>query len=74
MPALHAAQRTWPACDWYLPTPQGVQELTAAPSEYVPTPHAVHDVAPTSVPVFVIEPAPHCMHDVLPATPAYVPA
>ena len=48
--------------------------LAADTVEYLPAAHSLHELAPTSVPVFVIEPAPHSAHDVLLATPAYVPA
>ena len=48
--------------------------FTADTVEYLPALHSPHELAPTLVPVFVIEPASHCSHDVLPATPEYLPA
>ena len=48
--------------------------LAADTVEYLPAVHSLHELAPTSMPVFVIEPAPHCVQDVLPATPACIPA
>ena len=48
--------------------------LAADTVEYLPAAHSLHELAPTSVPVFVIDPAPHASHDVLPALPEYWPA
>ena len=42
--------------------------------EYLPAAHGVHELAPASVPVFVIEPAPHSMHDVTFDAVEYLPA
>ena len=42
--------------------------------ENLPALHSPHELAPCSMPVFVIEPASHSSHDVLPALREYLPA
>ena len=45
--------------------------------EYLPAAHRVHEVAPASAPVFVIEPAAHLLQSAAllkPVVPLYVPA
>ena len=43
---------------------QSVHDATFDAVEYCPAPHAVHELAPASEPVFVIDPAAQAMHDV----------
>ena len=47
---------------------------TADTVENLPALHSPHELAPCSMPVFVIEPASHSSHDVLPALREYLPA
>ena len=50
-----------------------VHKATFDAVEYLPAAHGVHELAPASVPVFVIEPAPHSMHDVTFDAVEYLP-
>ena len=74
MPASHAKQSACPAVDWYSPAVQSLHASTADTVEYRPTLHSLHELAPSLMPVFVIEPASHGSHDVLPVRSAYLPA
>ena len=61
-PASHRSHDVLPALPEYLPAWQSVQAPTDD-TVYWPAAHAVHVVAPTSLPVFVIQPASHSAHD-----------
>ena len=61
-PASHCVHDVLPATPAYLPAWQSLQAPTDDP-EYCPAAHAVHVVAPSADPVFVIEPASHSVHD-----------
>ena len=74
MPASHTVQEVSPADDWYSPTAQSVHASTADTVEYLPALHSLHELAPSLMPVFVIEPALHGSHNTLPALPEYLPA
>ena len=63
-----------PVVSLYRPAGQSVHADTFDAVEYLPTPHAVHVVAPAFVPVFVIEPAAHTMHAATPDAVEYSPA
>ena len=65
-PAAHCAQslRSFePVVPLYVPGAQSVHAATFDATEYLPTAHAVHVVAPVLVPASVIEPAAQSMHD-----------
>ena len=65
-PAAHCAQslRSFePVVPLYVPGAQSVHAATFDTTEYLPTAHAVHVVAPVLVPASVIEPAAQSMHD-----------
>ena len=57
-----------------MPASQAVHEATFDAVEYLPTVHAVHIVAPSAEPVFVIEPAAQVVHDATLDASEYVPA
>ena len=63
-----------PAVLLYVPGAQSVHAATFDTVEYLPTAHAVHVVAPPSLPVSVIEPASQSMHDGTFDSVEYVPA
>ena len=58
----------------YVPARQSEHDAKVDAVEYLPAAHGVHELAPASVPVFVIEPAPHSMHDVAFDAVEYLPA
>ena len=65
-PAAHCAQslRSFePVVPLYVPGAQSVHAATFDATEYLPTAHAVHVVAPVLVPASVIDPAAQSMHD-----------
>ena len=65
-PAAHCAQslRSFePVVPLYVPGAQSVHAATFDTTEYLPTAHAVHVVAPVLVPASVIEPAAQSVHD-----------
>ena len=75
-PASHTSQSlalSEPAVAAYWPASQSVHADTFDAVEYLPTPHAVHVVAPAFVPVFVIEPAAHTMHAATSDAVEYLP-
>ena len=51
-----------------------VHDAAAEVVEYLPAPHSLHVVAPTPVPVFVIEPAAQSVHDATFEAVEYLPA
>ena len=51
-----------------------VHKATFDAVEYLPAAHGVHELAPASAPVFVIEPALHSMHDATFDAVEYLPA
>ena len=63
-----------PVVSLYRPVGQSVHADTFDAVEYLPTPHAVHVVAPVFVPVFVIEPTAHTMHAATSDAVEYSPA
>ena len=62
-PASHWSHDVLPAMAEYLPARQSLQAAMLDCVEYLPAAHAVHIVAPVSLPVFVTEPAAHTLHD-----------
>ena len=64
-PAAHCAQSLGsfePVVPLYVPGAQSVHAATFDATEYLPTAHAVHVVAPVLVPASVIEPAAQSVH------------
>ena len=51
-----------------------VHDAAAEVVEYLPAPHSLHVVAPTPVPVFVIEPAAQSVQDATFEAVEYLPA
>ena len=76
-PAAHCAQslRSFePVVPLYVPGAQSVHAATFDATEYLPTAHAVHVVAPVLVPASVIEPAAQSVHDATFDAVEYLPA
>ena len=76
-PAAHCAQslRSFePVVPLYVPGAQSVHAATFDTTEYLPTAHAVHVVAPVLVPVSGIEPAAHSVHVESVVVGEYLPA
>ena len=65
-PAAHSAQSlasSEPSVSTYRPASQSMHADASDAVEYLPTPHAVHVVAPLLLPASVIDPAAHAMHE-----------
>ena len=68
---MHAAK---PSLAAYCPASQLLHSSTADATEYLPTAHSVHALAPVRSPVFVIEPFVHAMHADSADSSEYCPA